>query len=91
MKPLIYIAIINIVGVVLSFLYGFFGGTGGETTEGVFLGIAFVGISTVIICIILIFFQFDLFKSRWYWFLIILAIGIAEASIVDWKTILDLN
>lgn len=91
MKLLFYIATFNIVGVVLSILYGIFGGSGGETTEGVFLGIAFVGILTIIICIIFSFHRFDLFKSRYYWFLILLAIGIAEASIVDWKTILRLN
>ncbi|MBI1289518.1 MAG: hypothetical protein GC178_18270 [Flavobacteriales bacterium] len=91
MKLLFYIAIFNIAGVVLSILYGIYGGSGGETTTGVFLGIAFVGILTVIMCFALLFFQFDLFKSKWYWFLILIVIGIVEASIVDWKTILGLN
>ena len=73
----------NIAGVVLSLLYGIFGSSGGETT----IGIASVGVLTVIMSFALSFLQLDLFKSKWYWFLILSIIGIAEASIVDWETI----
>ena len=88
MKILFYIAIFNILGVTLSILYGIFGGTGGETTAGVFLGVAFTGVLTVLACIVLPFFFIELFKTKWYWFLVLVVIGIAEASIVDWKTML---
>ncbi len=78
------------MGVFLSILYGIFGGSGGETTAGVFLGIAFVGVTTSIVCLVLPFFQFDLFKSKWYWFLLLIGIGVAESSLVDWKVITGL-
>lgn len=53
MKPFLsrlrpwYLALFNVAGVVLSFLYGVAGGSGGETTEGVFLGIWLTGLITL--------------------------------------------
>ncbi|HMN06431.1 MAG TPA: hypothetical protein PKD45_11950 [Flavobacteriales bacterium] len=42
-----YLALFNVAGVVLSFFYGVAGGSGGETTEGVFLGIWMTGLTTL--------------------------------------------
>jgi glycerol-3-phosphate acyltransferase PlsY len=85
MKVVIYIAVFNFIGVILSVLYGMTGGSGGETTTGVFLGIAFTGLITIVASSFVILFQFDVFKSRWYWTVLLITIGIIEVSIIDWR------
>jgi len=89
MKYLVYIAIFNITGVMLSILFGISGGSGGETTSGVFYGIAFIGVMTIIASAILPFIKWEVFKSKWYWLLLLIILGISESSILDWKTILN--
>tara|TARA_B100001778_G_C18485281_1_gene582353 strand:- start:257 stop:544 length:288 start_codon:yes stop_codon:yes gene_type:complete len=89
MKYLVYIAIFNIIGVVLSISYGLAGGSGGETTSGVFYGIAFTGVMTIIASAILPLIKWEIFKSKWYWLLLLVILGITESSILDWKTILN--
>lgn len=46
---------INVTGILISFLYGIYGGSGGETTEGVYLGLFYTNIISVLISIILFF------------------------------------
>jgi hypothetical protein len=89
MKYIVYIAIFNITSVVLSILFGISGGSGGETTSGVFYGIAFTGVMTIIASAILTVVQWEIFKSKWYWILLLMAIGISESSIINWKTFLN--
>lgn len=45
--------VINLVGLALSIFYGMFGGSGGDTTEGVFKGVMITGWSTIILFILL--------------------------------------
>ena len=69
----IFIVITNLIGLSISFLYGKFGGPGGQTTEGVFLGIKITGFCVVLLCLL-----FSVFVKGWftkYWYLIILLLG----------------
>jgi glycerol-3-phosphate acyltransferase PlsY len=47
-----HLGVINLLGVVLSFFYGITGGSGGETTEGVFIGIFLTGIISMCLCVL---------------------------------------
>jgi glycerol-3-phosphate acyltransferase PlsY len=47
-----HLGVINLLGVVLSFFYGITGGSGGETTEGVFMGIFLTGIISMCLCVL---------------------------------------
>jgi len=71
-------------------LYGITGGSGGETTSGVFLGIAFTGLFTVLICMFLLLAKFKTYKSKWYWLFLLIIIGILEMRIIDWRTVISL-
>ena len=90
MKILFNLTLFNFLGICCSFSYGIIGETGGGTTFGVLLGIGFTGLVTIIGSIILITIKRDLFKSKWYWFLILIILGICEATIfrfLNWTAI----
>ncbi|HCQ30176.1 MAG TPA: hypothetical protein DIU39_07815 [Flavobacteriales bacterium] len=70
-------------------LLGVVGGSGGETTELVFLSISVIGVVTLLICTLLFIFRFYLIKEKWYWFLLLVAISIAESSIINWNIVLS--
>lgn len=64
-----------------------YGGSGGATTEGVFKGIAYSGILTVLFCISLTIKKWNLVRLKWYLIALILfmtLLGIMEASILNW-------
>ena len=58
---------INILGILLSLLYGVTGGSGGETTEGVFLGFFYTSILSVIFLIIITFIRLSWWKLNLTW------------------------
>lgn len=90
MKQLSYLMILNIVGIVFSILYGVYGGSGGDTTSKVFFGIAFTGVLTLVLCLILACVKIDLFKKKWFWFIVLIITGFLEASIINWRVFFGL-
>jgi len=54
MKSVYWPTILNLVGVALAFLYGIGGGSGGETTEGVFLIFWITGWLTILLALVLL-------------------------------------
>jgi cadmium resistance protein CadD (predicted permease) len=55
---------LNIVGILCCFLYGAYGGSGGETTEGVFLGLFALNIISVLFCIVTLFIRASWMSSH---------------------------
>lgn len=49
MKPVYWPALLNLVGVSVALIYGVGGGSGGETTEGVFLTFWWTGWLTILV------------------------------------------
>ena len=91
MKYLFYITIINVLGVFASILYGFFGGSDGETTEFFFLGIAMTGLFSFLCLLFLLYFELKKTLPKWYWFLLfilMLTICIFEMKIINWRILL---
>jgi len=54
MKPTYWPVVLNVGGIALAMLCGLGGGSGGETTEGVFMTLAITGWLTVIVSIALV-------------------------------------
>jgi hypothetical protein len=54
MKPLYWPIVLNLVGVAIALLYGVGGGSGGETTEGVFICLSITGWLTIVLSIALV-------------------------------------
>jgi hypothetical protein len=85
---LIHLARLNILVISLAFIYGWSGGSGGETTETTFSLIALAGVITSLLTGVLFYIKFAKWKSKWYLVLALVLLGILEAAIVDWHTIL---
>jgi len=79
----IYIFLFNILGIIISFCYGVSGGSGGQTTEGVFEIISITGLITILFSIIFAF-NLEILKKNWGWLLAFIIIGSLEASIFNW-------
>jgi len=79
----IYIFLFNILGIIISFYYGVSGGSGGQTTEGVFEIISITGLITILFSIIFAF-NLEILKKNWGWLLAFIIIGSLEASIFNW-------
>ena len=62
----IYVGI-NILGILFSLLFGVIGGSGGETTEGVFFGFFYTSILSVISLIIITFIKLSWWKLNVIW------------------------
>lgn len=74
---------INIIGLGLSLLYGRYGGSGGETTEGVFFGIKITGIIVVILVVMAsVIYKEWLFKN-WYFILLIVIVGLLQVFFLE--------
>ncbi len=58
---------INILGILFSLLFGVIGGSGGETTEGVFFGFFYTSILSVISLIIITFIKLSWWKLNVIW------------------------
>jgi hypothetical protein len=82
-KHIFYLFLLNVMGLLLSILYGVFGGSGGETTEGVFMVISLTGLVTILGAVALAL-NFKLFKSKWYWLLLLIFAGILESILYNW-------
>jgi len=54
MKPIYWPVVLNVAGIALAMLYGLGGGSGGETTEGVFMILAITGWLTITLSIALV-------------------------------------
>jgi|GEM_PF-6390123 len=54
MKPVYWPVVLNVAGIAIALLYGVGGGSGGETTEGVFMTLAITGWLTIILSIALV-------------------------------------
>ena len=80
---ILVVIIVNIIGLGTSFLYGRYGGPGGETTEGVFLGIRVTGITVTLILIILSILYKDWFIKNWFIVLPLLIWGIIQATFLE--------
>lgn len=74
---------LNILGIGLSLLYGKYGGTGGETTEGVFLGIRITGTVVALITIIFSVIFKDWFLRNWYFVLPLIFFGVLQAIFLE--------
>lgn len=74
---------INSLGVGLSLLYGKYGGSGGATTEGVFLGVKITGIIVVVIAIVFSIIFKDWFFKNWYFIILIVLAGLLQAFFLD--------
>lgn len=80
---ILLIVIINLLGITASVLYGKYGGPGGETTEGVFLGIKLTGLIVVFLFIALSVFYKDWFIKNWFILIPILIWGIIQAVFIE--------
>jgi hypothetical protein len=76
------ILLFNFGGIVISFLYGMFGGVGGDTTEGVFIGFVITGFLSFIAILIFGIFQFKIFSRNIYWLIPILIINYFEVTAI---------
>ena len=65
---------INVIGVLISYLYGVFGGSGGETTEGMMLGLFYTNILSLLVGIIIAIIKFSWWRSNYYWAILIILI-----------------
>lgn len=51
MRSVYWPVVLNVVGIAAAFLYGLTGGSGGETTEGVFMTFALTGWLTIFLAL----------------------------------------
>lgn len=72
----------NVFGVISSLCYGMFGGTGGETTQGVYLGLFYTNIISILLGIVLILVRFSWWRSNFGWAILILLIYYPVTSVV---------
>lgn len=80
---ILLIVIINLLGITASVLYGKYGGSGGETTEGVFLRIKLTGLIVIFLLVALSVFYKDWFIKNWFILIPILIWGIIQAVFVE--------
>lgn len=73
-----HLGAINLLGVVLSFFYGIAGGSGGETTEGVFMGIFLTGIISMGLCVLFLVVGGVARKITWIDVIIVVAVMIVS-------------
>ncbi len=80
---ILLIIIFNLIGIGISLLYGKYGGSGSETTEGVFLGIKLTGIIVSLLIIVLSIIYKDWFIKNWFIVLPLLAWGILQIVFLE--------
>lgn len=73
---------LNILGIVSSLLYGMFGGSGGETTEGVYLGLFYTNLISTLFGIIVVIAKFSWWRSNFIWAILVLLIYYPVTSVV---------
>lgn len=76
-----HLGVLNLLGVLASFFYGVTGGSGGETTEGVFMGIYLTGVISIVLC--LVFVLAGIFTKSVTWGSVIIVIGIMLVSYLE--------
>lgn len=76
-----HLALLNVLGVLLSFFYGIVGGSGGETTEGVFMGIYLTGMVSIVLC--LLFLTVNAFLGRITWTAVLVMVAIMAVSYME--------
>jgi hypothetical protein len=64
--------LLSILGVGCSLLYGYYGGSGGETTEGVYFGLAITAFFNLLLGVIILFYNFSWFRWNIVWYLPVL-------------------
>ena len=74
--------IVNIILLLIAFIYGVLGGSGGETTEGVFLIISYTGVFSIIALFIIGFINMKGLLKEWYWVLLILLTSLLEIKLL---------
>jgi hypothetical protein len=82
------IILTNLFGIVLSMLYGRFGGIGGDTTPGVFFGITTTGLLSIILIVVFSLLRFKFFLRNFYWMIPILIINYYEMTLIHWDILL---
>lgn len=73
-----HLGAINLLGVLLSFFYGLTGGSGGETTEGVFKGIFVTGMTTICLCVLFLLVEGFTRRLKWVDVLIVVAVMVVS-------------
>lgn len=81
-KLIFKLFVVNIILLLIAFMYGVLGGSGGETTEGVFLIISYTGVFSIIMLFILGLINIKVFLKEWYWVLLILLISLLEIRLL---------
>lgn len=80
----------NLVIFVLSILFGISYGSGGETTEMVFLMIGIDGALSLALCIFILICRRDLIGSSWLSYCLLCLLAIAESTLVKWDVLFRL-
>lgn len=73
---------LNILGIFSSLLYGMFGGSGGGTTEGVYLGLFYTNLISALFAIIVVIAKFSWWRSNFIWAILVLLIYYPFTSVV---------
>lgn len=83
-----YLYATNLIGVIISMFYGIVGGSGGETTSGVFLILSITGWITILLSIIYSIMNYCTIFKRWYnifFLLVIIGIAYIETIFYHWR------
>lgn len=73
---------LNILGVLSSLFYGMFGDSGGETTEGMYLGLFYTNLISVLFGLVVVMIKFSWWRSNFIWAILVLLIYYPVTSVV---------
>ena len=73
---------LNVVGVLSSLFYGMKGGSGGETTEGVYLGLFYTNLASVLFGAVVAIVKFSWWRSNFIWAILVLLMYYPVTSVV---------
>ncbi len=74
---------LDFLGILLSFLYGKYGGSGGETTEGVFIGIKVTGVIVLTMLVATFLIYRDAMRKYIFYALPLALISILQVVFLD--------
>ena len=73
---------LNLIGVLSSLFYGRYGGSGGETTEGVYLGLFYTNLLSIFSSVVIALTKFSWWRSNFIWAILVLIIYYPITSVV---------